>query len=145
MWDIIFPEKPRPFSPYLDAVLTTDLWNFREYWHNHAQDSLDEVLRLLDSNRVSDSEIPEEERHQNERRILIMGMDMMAEIFDFTTAPRQPEGQSPFHEILKPLEEVGMMSADALFGAADMPDVEEPYGNLELDFDFPDGIFDGPG
>ena len=77
IWDLIFPGKKRPFSPYIDPVLSNDLFNFREYWQNHAHDVLDEVLRLLDQR--AGSNISDADRQINGQRILIMGMNRIYE------------------------------------------------------------------
>ncbi|KAK0639702.1 hypothetical protein B0T16DRAFT_247326 [Cercophora newfieldiana] len=82
IWDLVFPGRQRPFSPYIDPALSTDLFHFREYWQNHAQDSLNEVLQQLDRNR--ESEMPDEERHANAQRILIMGMNMIYDTWSAT-------------------------------------------------------------
>ncbi|KAK1829900.1 hypothetical protein QBC39DRAFT_122608 [Podospora conica] len=92
LWDVLFPGKRRPFSPYIDESLSTDLRNFSEYFQNHSDDALDEMIPLL---RESNGETrqSEEEIRARLRRILILGMNRIFE--DFTLTQARPPFASP--------------------------------------------------
>ena len=77
MRDIIFPGKERPFSPFVDTSLSTNLSNFREYFENHERSTWDEVDASLE--RLRGLNAPDEDRRANKRRIMIMGMGRIYE------------------------------------------------------------------
>ena len=89
IWSLLFPDKPRPFSPYNDPVLSADIGDFREYWQNHSHDALDDIIGELESNG-------EVNRQIHARRILVMGINRIYNDFMASQeATPSPDVQAP--------------------------------------------------
>ncbi|KAL2879575.1 hypothetical protein SGCOL_005185 [Colletotrichum sp. CLE4] len=48
IWDIVFPSRPRPSSPYIDGVLSEDLCSLREFYTSVGTDMMLEYLASRD-------------------------------------------------------------------------------------------------
>ncbi|KAK1493284.1 hypothetical protein CTAM01_09428 [Colletotrichum tamarilloi] len=78
IWDIVFPQKPRPESAYLDSAFAMQVCLFREHCARHAEPLLVQNLRaagLLDEGRlVADQE-------QLLRRVISESLDSVCDTF----------------------------------------------------------------
>lgn len=54
IWDIVFPSKPRPSSPYIDGVLSEDLCSLREFYTSVGTDMMLDYLASRDPGFASD-------------------------------------------------------------------------------------------
>ncbi|KAF3011510.1 hypothetical protein E8E14_008626 [Neopestalotiopsis sp. 37M] len=74
VWDIIFPDTPRPASAYLDSELSEDLNSFQEYWTNRGHDVL-----LSELNRSGVWVLSPDEREVQAGQILARGLNSIYE------------------------------------------------------------------
>jgi len=52
LWDIVFPGRPRPDSPYQDANVSEELWSFRAHWETYSEAILErEAQAMIDTGR----------------------------------------------------------------------------------------------
>ncbi|KAK9799991.1 putative C2H2-type domain-containing protein [Seiridium cardinale] len=77
IWEIVFPGRKRPHSPYIDRRLTDCCATFREHWQNRGLDILNQELR--DSNIISIDGADEETRRQALQAVLTRGFDLIVE------------------------------------------------------------------
>ncbi|KAM0810054.1 putative C2H2-type domain-containing protein [Seiridium cardinale] len=77
IWEIVFPGRKRPHSPYIDRRLTDCCATFREHWQNRGLDILNQELR--DSNIISIDGVDEETRRQALQAVLTRGFDLIVE------------------------------------------------------------------
>ncbi|KAK1498124.1 hypothetical protein CCUS01_12900 [Colletotrichum cuscutae] len=78
IWDIVFPQKPRPESAYLDSALAMQVCLFREHCARHAEPLLVQNLRaagLLDEGRVA------ADQEQLLRRVISESLDSFCDTF----------------------------------------------------------------
>ncbi|KXH63740.1 hypothetical protein CNYM01_13915 [Colletotrichum nymphaeae SA-01] len=54
IWDIVFPSKPRPSSPYIDGVLSEDLCSLREFYTSVGTDMMLDYLASRDPDFAND-------------------------------------------------------------------------------------------
>ncbi|KAI3549056.1 hypothetical protein CSPX01_02616 [Colletotrichum filicis] len=54
IWDIVFPSKPRPSSPYIDGVLSEDLCSLREFQTSIGTDMMLDYLASRDPDFTND-------------------------------------------------------------------------------------------
>ncbi|KAK1722259.1 uncharacterized protein BDZ83DRAFT_583410 [Colletotrichum acutatum] len=54
IWDIVFPSKPRPSSPYIDGVLSEDLCSLREFYTSIGTDMMLDYLASRDPDFAND-------------------------------------------------------------------------------------------
>ncbi|KXH56111.1 hypothetical protein CSAL01_07143 [Colletotrichum salicis] len=54
IWDIVFPSRPRPSSPYIDGVLSEDLCSLREFYTSVGTDMMLEYLASRDPDSGND-------------------------------------------------------------------------------------------
>jgi len=52
LWDIVFPGRPPPASPYQDANVSEELWSFRTHWEIYSESILErEAQAMVDTGR----------------------------------------------------------------------------------------------
>ncbi|KAG7288348.1 hypothetical protein NEMBOFW57_007879, partial [Staphylotrichum longicolle] len=64
LWEIVFPNRPRPVSPYQDANVSEELWSFRAHWDTYSETILDRAAQaMVDAGRYPGFQrLSEEER-----------------------------------------------------------------------------------
>ena len=79
IWDILFPDRPRPTSAYRDADISEELCSFREYCRSHGTALLDnEVQNMINTGTWSGPAIvSDEERRGLLRWALDGGLDLV--------------------------------------------------------------------
>ncbi|KXH34260.1 hypothetical protein CNYM01_01065 [Colletotrichum nymphaeae SA-01] len=78
IWDIVFPQKPRPESAYLDSAFAMQVCLFREHCARHAEPLLFQNLRaagLLDEGRWA------ADQEQLLRRVIAESLDSVCDTF----------------------------------------------------------------
>ncbi len=89
IWDIVFPDQPRPPSPYMDSRITEDCALFRSYSLEHGPDM---VLREVeDSGVLSATDLDAESRRNILRQAIARGLNAISSTWD---PPRQGSSQS---------------------------------------------------
>lgn len=88
IWDILFPENPRPASPYIDSRLSACCSTLREHWQNSGPEILLQVMR--DSGILSGAELDETARHEALRRVLAQGLDTIWDLWISREGSSQP-------------------------------------------------------
>ena len=89
IWDIIFPEIPRPQSPYVDRELSDELSAFRDFATGQGSALLLDHLRTIGFGMDSMVEDPEWTASLN--TVIADGLQI---IFESFTGARQPDSQS---------------------------------------------------
>ncbi|KAI0113684.1 hypothetical protein GGR51DRAFT_506241 [Nemania sp. FL0031] len=74
IWDILFPNQPRPCSAYVDLALSEELSSFKEYWTRRGEDILMNEMNSTDLWSLS-----AEQREAQGRVILRRGLTMIYE------------------------------------------------------------------
>ncbi|GAB1317912.1 hypothetical protein MFIFM68171_08122 [Madurella fahalii] len=83
IWDIIFPGRPRPSSPYIDAELSEDLCRFREFAEADGPD----IMTAEMQHRLQMTEIPAEQTTAILRQVISRCITLLFE--------RWPAGRPP--------------------------------------------------
>ncbi|KAF3002225.1 histone methyltransferase set2 [Neopestalotiopsis sp. 37M] len=87
IWAIVFPNHPRPRSPYIDIQLTDDLASFQEHWQARGPEILE---REIQSSGILP--YPTIAQAQLLRSVLTRGLDMIRE--SWTIAQQNPSSQA---------------------------------------------------
>lgn len=85
IWDVVFPTEERPRSAYLDAGLSEEIAQFREYCNLHGPGIMDEHLA---------SEVPEDERRVMLSRLIAAGLEHLFRGFSARTQIANQTGGS---------------------------------------------------
>ncbi|KEY64089.1 hypothetical protein S7711_09484 [Stachybotrys chartarum IBT 7711] len=85
IWDVVFPTMERPRSAYLDAGLSEEIAQFREYCNLHGPGIMDEHLA---------GEVPEDERRIMLSRLIAAGLEHLFAGFSARTQTANQTGGS---------------------------------------------------
>ncbi|KAI8944083.1 hypothetical protein F4801DRAFT_585799 [Xylaria longipes] len=93
IWNIVFPEKQRPVSPYIDSRLGDCCARFREHCQNRGPEILSADIR--DSGLLPIGAADEDEREQLLREVLARGLDMIFDSWNAQMTASQNESMPP--------------------------------------------------
>ncbi|KAK1449109.1 hypothetical protein CMEL01_08424, partial [Colletotrichum melonis] len=91
IWDIVFPQKPRPESAYLDSVFAMQVCLFREHCARHAEPLLAQNLRAAG---LLDERMAATDQGQLLRRVISESLDSVCDSFSTTTSSDSGVGRS---------------------------------------------------
>lgn len=94
IWDIVFPRRQHPSSPYIDGRLSEDCSMFQEYTLHHGPELLAQAVEASEDLLIA--ELDEEVRSRALRQVLARGLETILERWDppRASAPNASTGSS---------------------------------------------------
>ena len=89
IWEILFPNRQQPKSPYMDLNLSEDLCRFREYCH-HRGDEI--IVEEIQASELWRTEMSDDERRRHLRMAVAIGLELLFD--EWNSSQSSDSGQS---------------------------------------------------